>query len=65
MKNFHPFFTIGTVGMIVLACLHIFMALALSMTSHATFFVMYSIFLTFLILGVGLTIKKQKESVKN
>ncbi len=61
MKKFHPFFTIGTVGMILIACLHMFLALGLSMTSvHNTFFVLYSVFLNFLIPGVILTIKNQK-----
>lgn len=64
MKNFHPFFTIGTVGMIVIACLHIFLALGLSLTSiHTTFFVLYPVFLTFLILGVALTVKDKKTLV--
>ncbi len=61
MKNFHPFFTIGTVGIILIACLHMFLSLGLSLTSiHTTFFIMYSVFLTFLILGVVLTVKNQK-----
>ena len=64
MKNFHPFFTIGTVGMIVIACLHMFLAVGLSLTSmHTTFFVLYPIFLTFLILGVVLTVKDKKTLV--
>jgi len=64
MKNFHPFFTIGTVGMIVIACLHLFLAVGLSLTSmHTTFFVLYPIFLTFLILGVALTVKDKKTLV--
>ena len=64
MKNFHPFFTIGTVGMIVIACLHMFLALGLSLTSiHTTFFVLYPVFLTFLILGVALTVKDKKTLV--
>ncbi len=64
MKNFHPFFTIGTVGMIVIACLHMFLAVGLSLTSmHTTFFVLYPIFLTFLILGVALTVKDKKTLV--
>ncbi len=61
MKKFHPFFTIGTVGMIVIACLHMFLALGLSLSSiHTTFFVLYPVFLTFLILGVVFTVKNQK-----
>lgn len=64
MRKFHPFFTIGTVGMIVIAFLHMFLALGLSLTSiHTTFFILYPIFLTFLILGVIFTVKKQKTAV--
>lgn len=61
MKKFNPFFTIGTVGMIVIACLHMFLSLGLSLTSvHSTFLVIYPVFLAFLILGVAFTVKKQK-----
>lgn len=60
MRKFHPFFPIGTVGMIVIASLHLFLALGLSLISiHAVFFTLYPVFLTFLILGVILTVKKQ------
>lgn len=61
MRKFHPFFAIGTVGMIVLAFLHVFLALGLALSlSHSIFFALYSTFLGFLILGVTLTVKKQK-----
>ena len=64
MKKFHPFFTIGTVGMIVIACLHIFLSLGLSLTSiHTIFFVLYPVFLTFLILGVALSVRGKKTLV--
>lgn len=64
MKKFHPFFIIGTVGMIISAIIHIFLALGLSLTNvHNTFFVLYPTFLSFLILGVALTIKSQKEAL--
>lgn len=63
MKKFHPFFTIGTVGTIVISLLHIFLALGLSLTSvHSSFFVIYPIFIAFLMIGFGLTLKKQKAS---
>lgn len=65
MKTFHPFFVIGTVGIIVISLLHIFLALGLSITSaHSTFFVLYPMFTTFLAIGFGLTLKKQKKSEK-
>lgn len=60
MKKIHPFFSIGTIGMIVVACLHIFLSLGLSLSSaHSTFFGLYIIFLTFLILGFRLSLKIQ------
>lgn len=63
MKKFHPFFVIGTVGMIVTASLHMFLALGLSVLSaHASFLVIYPIFVGFLAVGFGLTLKKQRES---
>lgn len=65
MKRFHPFFTIGTVGTVAIACLHMFLALGLSLTSiHTAFFVLYSLFLTFLILGVVFTVKKKTTSTQ-
>lgn len=64
MRKFHPFFSIGTVGIIITACLHMFLALNLSLTSvHSTFFTLYPVFLTFSILGVVLTVKNQKTVV--
>lgn len=61
MKNFHPFFAIGTFGTIITAIFHMFMSLGLSITSsHATFFVIYPIFIAFLFIGVALTVKAQK-----
>lgn len=63
MKKFHPFFTIGTIGTIVVSLLHIFLALGLSLTSvHTYFFVIYPVFIAFLMIGFVLTLKKQKES---
>ena len=63
MKNFHPFFIIGTVGMIVTSTLHMFLTLGLSISSaHSSFYVMYPLFIAFLAIGFGLTLKKQKES---
>ncbi|TYB77218.1 hypothetical protein [Bizionia myxarmorum] len=63
MKRFYPFFTIGTVGMIVTSMLHIFIALGLSISSaHTSFYILYSTFMAFLAIGFGLTLKTQKES---
>jgi hypothetical protein len=64
MRKFHPFFTIGTVGMIVTAVLHMSLTLGLSFSStNKTFIIMYPTFLAFLVIGMGLTIKKQKELI--
>jgi len=64
MTKFHPFFIIGTVGMIITAVLHMILALGLSLTTvHTAFFIIYPTFVSFLVIGLGLTIKKQKESV--
>ena len=61
MKKFHPFFRIGTLGMIVVASLHILLALGFSLTSvHTSFFVLYQVFLSFLMIGFALTVKKKK-----
>lgn len=61
MKKFHPFFSIGTLGMIVVAFLHILLALGFSLTGvHTSFFALYPVFLSFLVIGFALTIKKKK-----
>lgn len=61
MKNFHPFFIIGTLGMIVTSILHLFLALGLSISSaHPSFYVIYPVFMAFLMIGFGLTLKKLK-----
>jgi len=63
MKRFHPFFTIGTVGIIVTSLLHMLLAWGLSIVSaHNSFFVIYPMFIAFLFVGVGLTVKKQRET---
>lgn len=63
MKNLHPFFVIGTVGMIVTSLLHMFLALVLSVSSaNSAFFVIYPTFSAFLAIGFGLTLKSQKEA---
>lgn len=63
MKNFHPFFSIGTIGMVAAACLHIFLAWGLSLTDvHTSFMILYPLFTGFLMMGVALTVKAQKET---
>lgn len=61
MKKFHPFFTIGTIGIIVIASLHMLLALAFRLKSvHTAFFTLYPVFIAFLIIGIALTVKRQK-----
>jgi len=63
MKDFHPFFIIGTVGTIITSVLHMFLALGLSLSSvHTSFYAIYPIFIAFLAIGFGLTLKKEKDS---
>ena len=65
MKRFHPFYVIGTFGIIITSLLHILLALGLSVVSnHSVFFTIYPMFLAFMALGVALTIKQQKETQK-
>jgi len=55
----NPFFVIGTVGMIVSAALHMFVALVLKQTgAHAGFFALYPTFTAFLVMGFGQMVKK-------
>lgn len=64
MKTFHPFYYIGSIGIIISALLHILLALVLSITtSHAAFFTFYPSFFAFMTIGVGLTIKKQRKAL--
>ncbi|WP_131450709.1 hypothetical protein [Flavobacterium subsaxonicum] len=62
MKNRNPFFTIGTVGMIVISVLHILFALVLNLPSvNTAFFILYPAFLSFLAIGAAQLIKDQKN----
>lgn len=63
MKKFHPFYTTGTVGMIVTAILHMFLTLGLSLSvHHAVFFTLYPVYLAFIVLGLVFTVKSQKTT---
>ena len=65
MKKIHPFYLIGTLGVIITAILHIILALGLSLTTvHSAFFIIYPTFATFLVIGVVLTVKQQKDASK-
>lgn len=62
MKNFSPFFIIGSIGVIVTAVLHIALAMIISQASlHATFFVLYPLFMAFMLIGFRQTLKAYKK----
>lgn len=59
MNKINPFFHIGTVGMLFTAIFHILMA-TFSEGAHASFSIMYPVFIGFLIVGTSIMIKKKK-----
>lgn len=62
MKGAHPFFVIGTVGMIITSVMHMLFSLVISGSfSHQSFYVIYPVFCAFLISGTALMVKKQRE----
>lgn len=62
MKNLNPFFAVGTIGMIMISGLHIFLATLLSDPSiHNTFFVAYPVFIGFLAIGFAQMRNAQKN----
>jgi hypothetical protein len=62
MKNLNPFFVIGTIGMIVISGLHIFLATLLSDPSvHYTFFVAYPVFIGFMAIGFAEMKNEEKK----
>lgn len=63
MKNLNPFFTIGTVGMIVISLLHIALALVLNLSVHTVFFTLYPVFLAFLVIGFMQIKNNQKKLI--
>ena len=63
MKEFHPFYFIGTLGVLITAIVNIILALGFSLTAaNSTFFIIYPTFVAFLIIGVALTVKEQKDA---
>lgn len=65
MKNFNPFFVIGSLGMIITAVLHMVFALVLEMPFvHNTFWVLYPTFIAFMAVGFGQLLKLQLKPVK-
>jgi len=63
MKNLNPFFTIGTVGMIVISLLHITLALILSLPVHTIFITLYPVFLAFMAIGFVQIKNNQKKLI--
>ena len=63
MKNLNPFFTIGTVGMIVISILHIAFALILNLPVHTVFITLYPVFLAFTAIGFMQIKKNQKKLI--
>lgn len=63
MKNLSPFFTIGTVGMIVISILHIAFALFLNLPVHSVFFTLYPVFIAFMAIGAVQNNKNQKKLI--
>lgn len=63
MKKINPYFTIGTVGTIVTALLHIFMTIYIPGPDlHITFIVLYPVFIAFLAIGFWKILKEQNTA---
>ena len=66
MEKLNAFYTIGTVGMIVTAMLHMLFALVLNLSSvHSIFFFLYPTFTAFLAIGAGQIFKSKETSTAN
>jgi hypothetical protein len=64
MKTLNPYFVIGTIGMIVTAVLHIFMAILVGTPSvHRAFMLLYPVFAALLTIG-GMQILQERKMVK-
>jgi len=63
MKKINPYFSIGTVGIIITALLHIFMTIYIPGPAlHITFIILYPVFITFLLIGFWKILKEQKAT---
>jgi FtsH-binding integral membrane protein len=63
MKKINPYFTIGTVGIIVTALLHIFLTIYIPGTAlQITFIILYAVFIAFLAIGFWKILKEQKTT---
>jgi len=63
MKNLNPFFTIGTVGMIVISILHITFAFILNLPLNNVFIILYPVFLGLIMAGSMQNNKNQKKLI--
>jgi len=61
MQKFNTFFTIGTIGMIITAILHIVFALVLKISATASFISVYPVFASFLFIGFAQIIQANKK----
>jgi hypothetical protein len=63
MKKINPYFTIGTVGIIVTALLHIFMTIYIPGPDlHIAFIILYPVSIAFLAIGFWKILKEQKTA---
>ncbi|RYG40784.1 MAG: hypothetical protein EOO01_26585 [Chitinophagaceae bacterium] len=62
MNNLNPFYKIGTIGMIITACLHIVLAVVLNTSSvHTSFAIVYPSWIAFLAMGTAQMAKEKKQ----
>ena len=63
MKKINPYFTIGTIGIIVTALLHIFMTIYIPGPDlHIAFIILYTVFIVLLAIGFGKILKEQNTA---
>lgn len=64
MKKINSWFTIGTVGIVITAVLHILMTLLISGNAlQVTFLILYPVFITFLAIGFRKILKEQENEL--
>ena len=63
MKKLNPFFTTGTIGMVVISVLHIALTLVFSIPVHPAFFVLYPAFAVFMAAGYVQVSKNRKKLI--
>lgn len=64
MKKINSWFTIGTIGIIITAILHILMTLLIrGNVLQITFLVVYPVFITFLVIGFRKILKEHENEL--